>query len=186
MPDSQPFVDHYEILQVSPGCDLKIVESAYRHFAKVFHPDHPETADPERFQQIIDAYNVLKFPEKRAAYDQLYHAVKGGNPGESEPLITGDAALSDAALQRDILLYLYKVKRENFRQNGVGGFAVQAHFGLSDDNFDFHVWYLKSKGFVEITEAGTLAITVQGVDHVIAIHSEAAAPERYITDQTPH
>jgi curved DNA-binding protein len=39
----------------------------------------------------------------------------------------------------------------------------------SDEHFEFHTWYLKAKGFIEITEQGTLAITIQGVDHVIDI-----------------
>ena len=37
-----------------------------------------------------------------------------------------------------------------------------------EDNFEFHIWYLKSKGFIELTERGTLAITIEGVDHVIS------------------
>lgn len=184
MPGSQPFVDHYAVLQVSPGCDLKIVEAAYRHFAKVYHPDHAGGADPAKFQQIIDAWNVLKFPDKRAIYDQIWQAQQNGAAQPDDPLPTGTAALTDAALQQGILFYLYRARRENFRQNGVGGFAVQDHFGLTDDNFDFHVWYLKEKGFIETTEAGTLAITVGGVDHVIALHTGKAAQERFITDQS--
>ena len=39
----------------------------------------------------------------------------------------------------------------------------------SDESFEFHVWYLKSKGYLEITEQSELAITIDGVDHVIAM-----------------
>ncbi|WP_100866257.1 J domain-containing protein [Novosphingobium kunmingense] len=186
MPDREPFVDFYEVLQVNPHSDLKIIESAYKHLAKIYHPDHDQTADVDRFSAVIEAWNVLKFPEKRARYDEIYR-LHHGHPEKpvDEQLVSADVALGDAALQRNILMYLYKARRENFRGNGVGAYALQEHFGCSDDAFDFHVWYLRSKGFLEVTEAGTLAITVEGVDHVIALH-QPVQPQRLVTDQSPH
>ncbi len=183
MSDTQEFIDYYEILQINPNCDLKLVESAYRHFAKIYHPDHEKTADVERFSIVIDAYNTLKFPHKRAEYDLLYQRYRQDPSAAPEPIVSSDTALSDAALQQNILMYLYKTRRENFQASGVGPFALQEHFRCSDDNFAFHTWYLKSKGFIEVTEAGTLAITVEGVDHVIALH-QPKAPDKLLTDQS--
>jgi curved DNA-binding protein len=185
MPDSNEFIDYYAVLQVNPNCDVRIIESAYRHLAKVFHPDHEETADVERFSAVVDAYNVLKFPKKRARYDTVYNAYKQGDPAIPDAASSGDSAASDAAMQQNILLYLYRRKRENFQELGIAAFYVQKHFGCYDNVFDFHMWYLKSKGFVEITEQGTLAITVVGVDHVLAIHQPKHA-EKLLTDQTDH
>lgn len=183
MPSSQPFIDYYAVLQVHPDCDLKIIESAYRHFAKIYHPDHELTADADRFATLSDAYNALKFAEKRANYDELYRAHQAGQTPDTETVMAVGTALSDAALQQNILFYLYRIKRERFRSNGAGPFVLQQHFGCSDDNFDFHVWYLKAKGFVETTEHGTLAITVQGVDHVISLHQNRPS-EKFLTDQS--
>lgn len=183
MSDAQEFVDYYEILQVKPNCDIKIIESAYRHFAKIYHPDHEETASVEMFALVIDAYNTLKFPEKRAEYDRLYSALKQGGSGRADPIISSEVALSDAALQRNILMLLYKARRENFGEGGIGAYVIQERFGCSDDVFDFHLWYLKSKGLVEVTEQGKLAITVNGVDHVISMH-QPRAPDRLLTDQS--
>ena len=45
MENGHDFVDYYDLLQVNPDCDARILELAYRHFAKMYHPDHPETAD---------------------------------------------------------------------------------------------------------------------------------------------
>jgi curved DNA-binding protein len=185
MPDGLEFVDYYEILQVNPNCDLKIIESAYRHLAKVYHPDHEETADVTRFSAVIDAYNILKFPKKRAKYDYLYNLNKQGEGAETGVDSSGATAADDAAMQQNILLYLYKRKRENFKERGIAAFFVQKHFGCFDDNFEFHMWYLKSKGFVELTEQGTISITVEGVDHVIALHQPKQA-EKLLTDQTDH
>jgi curved DNA-binding protein len=183
MSDAQEFVDYYAILQVSPNCDLKLIEGAYRHFAKIYHPDHEQTADVERFSVVIEAYNTLKFPHKRAEYDLLYQQHKQNGTAVPEPIVSSEIALSDAALQRNILMYLYKARRENFHSNGVGTYALQEHFACTDDNFEFHIWYLKSKGYLEVTEHGTLAITVEGVDHVISLH-QPRAPDKLLTDQS--
>jgi curved DNA-binding protein len=183
MSDTQEFTDYYEILQVNPNCDLKLIESAYRHFAKIYHPDHELTADVELFAVVIEAYNTLKFPHKRAEYDALYQQHKLNPAAPSEPIVSSETALSDAALQKNILMFLYKSRRENFHSNGVGAYGIQEHFGCTDANFDFHIWYLKSKGFIETTEHGTLAITVDGVDHVIALH-QPKAPDKLLTDQS--
>jgi curved DNA-binding protein len=183
MSDTDEFTDYYEVLQVDAHCDIKMIESAYRHLAKIYHPDHEKTADVERFSAVIDAYNTLKFPRKRAEYDLLYQRHKKNPAAPPEPIVSSETALSDAALQRNILMYLYKSRRENFHAEGVGPFTLQDHFGCSDENFAFHVWYLKSKAFLEVTEHGTLAITADGVDHVIALH-EAKVPDRMLTDQS--
>jgi curved DNA-binding protein len=183
MSEAQEFTDYYDILQVSPNCDIKLIEGAYRHFAKIYHPDHEQTADVERFAVVIDAYNTLKFPHKRAEYDLLYQRHKHDPAAPPEPIVSSETALTDAALQRNMLMFLYKSRRENFKAEGVGPFTLQERFHCNDDNFAFHVWYLKSKGFIEVTEHGTLAITADGVDYVIALH-EAKAPDKLLTDQS--
>ena len=72
MAGAQPFVDYYDILQVSPNCDAAILESAYRHLAKVYHPDHTGTSDTSKFNSVIEAYKALRNPDRRAKYDRLY------------------------------------------------------------------------------------------------------------------
>ena len=59
----------------------------------------------------------------------------------------------------------------------MGAYELQRQLDCSDEAFDFHVWYLKAKGLVETTDAGTLAITIAGVDHVINT-SRSAAQEK--------
>lgn len=45
---------------------------------------------------------------------------------------------------------------------------LEEPLGCSESQFEFHVWYLKAKGFIHTTEQGTIAITIDGLDHVIA------------------
>jgi len=77
--------DYYELLEVERTADEKTLKSSYRRLAMRYHPDkNPGCADSEaRFKQISQAYDCLKDPQKRAAYDQYGHAAfqqgAGGN-----------------------------------------------------------------------------------------------------------
>jgi molecular chaperone DnaJ len=68
--------DYYELLQVERGADEKAIKSAYRRLAMECHPDRnggcPDAT--ARFKAISEAYDCLKDPQKRAAYDRFGHA----------------------------------------------------------------------------------------------------------------
>ena len=66
------FKDYYEIMGVAQDASQDDVRRAYRRLARKYHPDVSKEADAEtRFKELGEAYEVLKDPEKRAAYDQL-------------------------------------------------------------------------------------------------------------------
>ncbi len=78
-------IDYYELLEVERGADDKTIKSSYRKLAMRFHPDkNPGDAEAEaRFKAISQAYDCLKDPQKRAAYDRYGHAAfeQGGMGG---------------------------------------------------------------------------------------------------------
>src|SRR5579884_2215952 len=68
--------DYYEVLGVSRNCTEAELKAAFRKLAMQHHPDrNPGDKDCEhRFKEINEAYDVLKDPDKRAAYDRFGHA----------------------------------------------------------------------------------------------------------------
>lgn len=66
------FKDYYSILGVTKDATQEDIKRAYRKLARKYHPDVSKEPDAEaRFKELNEANEVLKDPEKRAAYDQL-------------------------------------------------------------------------------------------------------------------
>lgn len=170
MTKGEPFVNYYKILQVDPNCNARTLEAAYHYLAKMFHPDHSDTEEVTRFNEVIEAYKAIRKPDDRAKYDLLYANATGFDfSSKNEEYVEEKSAASDADVHNKILLSLYKKRRENAQDAGIGRYFVQEMLNCSDEHFEFHLWYLKAKGFIETTEQGTLAITIEGVDHVISM-----------------
>lgn len=78
--------DYYELLQVERTADDKTIKSSYRRLAMECHPDRNPgcTASEEKFKAISEAYDCLKDPQKRAAYDRFGKAAfQNGGFGQS-------------------------------------------------------------------------------------------------------
>ena len=77
--------DFYEVLGVSRGCDEKELKGAFRKLAMQYHPDRNggDGSSDHRFKEINEAYEILKDPQKRAAYDRFGHQAfeAGGGAG---------------------------------------------------------------------------------------------------------
>jgi molecular chaperone DnaJ len=77
--------DYYEVLGISRGCDEKALKGAFRKLAMQFHPDRNggDHSCDQKFKELNEAYEVLKDPQKRAAYDRFGHRAfeQGGGFG---------------------------------------------------------------------------------------------------------
>jgi curved DNA-binding protein len=80
------FRDYYEVMGLSRDATADDIKRAYRRLARKYHPDVSKEADAEaRFKELGEAYEVLKDPEKRAAYDQLGSRWKEGQEFKPPP-----------------------------------------------------------------------------------------------------
>jgi len=75
------FKDYYATLGVEPTAGDAEIKTAYRRLARKYHPDVSKEAGAEdKFKAVNEAYEALRDPQKRAAYDQL--KAQGYRPGE--------------------------------------------------------------------------------------------------------
>ena len=113
------FRDYYETLGVARGASQDDVKRAYRRLARKYHPDVSKEADAEaRFKEVGEAYEVLKDPEKRAAFDRFGKDWKHGQefrppPGWERQFNFGGGGFSGASGFSDFFESLF----------GQGGFA---------------------------------------------------------------
>ncbi len=80
------FRDYYETLGLDRNASADDIKRAYRRLARKYHPDVSKEPDAEaRFKEMKEAYEVLKDPEKRAAYDQFGENWEAGQEFQPPP-----------------------------------------------------------------------------------------------------
>ena len=80
------YKDYYKIMDLKRDASQDEIKRAYRKLARKYHPDVSKEKDAEeRFKALGEAYEVLKDPEKRAAYDQLGANYKAGQDFHPPP-----------------------------------------------------------------------------------------------------
>ena len=75
--------DYYEVLGVTRGASAEDIKKAYRAKAKQLHPDRNKdcAASEAEFKEVNEAYECLKDPQRKAAYDRFGHAAFAGGGG---------------------------------------------------------------------------------------------------------
>ena len=167
MTDPGATADYYETLQVSPHADVDTIQRVFRHLAKRYHPDNAESGHPERFRELVEAFEVLSNPELRARYDVKY----AERTERAWRVFDQDSALNDVETDRHIraslLAILYTARRADSERPGLGEVDLERMLGCPETHMRFHIWYLKENGLVKRMDNGMLAITAAGVDVVL-------------------
>jgi len=158
------FVDYYELLEMSPNANSETVERIFRYFAMRYHPDNQQTGNEARFSEIVEAHNVLKDPVKRAQYDIAYQEHSGLRLKLAGEASDAKGVERDAVVQAKLLSLLYVKRRQDVTNPGIGDVELERLSGCPREHLEFHLWYMKAKGWISRIENGTIAITVEGVD----------------------
>jgi hypothetical protein len=160
------FIDYYELLQMSSNADTDTIERVFRHFAKKFHPDNRESGDNDRFLLVVDAYKTLSDPEKRAGYNVKYQDYWNHKWKLASEARNTTAFVDDRETRESLLSILYVQRRRDMEKPGLGDAEMARLLSIPLELVEFHLWYLKAKGWVERLETGQLAISALGVDEV--------------------
>ncbi len=164
----QPFVDYYEVLQVSQNADTETVDRIYRLLAKRYHPDNTASGDEARFREVHTAYEILSDPRKRAEYDVQYDRNESLQWEIFEQKGAGNGHQEDQRIFRGVLSLLYAARRRNPVSGGLGSVDLERMLGVPREHLEFPSWYLKKKGWVEVLDSGQFAITIDGIDRICA------------------
>lgn len=189
------FIDYYELLQLSANADSDTIDRVFRHLAKKLHPDNKESADPDRFRLIVEAHRTLSSPEIRAGYDVKYQDYWKRKWQLASDAGNGNAFGDDRETRESLLSLLYVQRRRNPKQPGLSDYDMARLLDRPFELVEFHVWYLKAKGWVERLDTGHLAISAPGVDQVEKsrlrlrndhLLTEGAVVAEGDEEQTPH
>ena len=173
--------DLYETLEVSPIASQETIERMFRYLAQRYHPDR-DTGNADRFDQIAKAYHTLKDPESRAEYDAKHKTNLDYQWSIVEEAGDIENFENDSLIQERILSVLYTARKRDPREPGLGALQLAKLIGCPHEMLDFHLWYLRDKGWIMRTENGALAITVEGVDRSLELH-QPATRRKLITEE---
>ena len=176
------YVDYYEDLQVSANADMETIERVYRLLAKRYHPDNSNTGNNEKFNIITSAFKVLSNAEKRAAFDSKYEFVRNQKLKTLSKVYSFEGFENNQHIRDAILSILYIYRRENPSDSGVGSWRLEKLLEWPEKILEFHIWYLKEKGWIQRIDNGGYAITASGVD-VVEKSGYILEKEKLLTDQ---
>jgi curved DNA-binding protein CbpA len=160
----RPFVDYYEVLQLSPNASGDTIERVYRILAKRYHPDNVDTGDAQMFAQLREAFDVLSSTESRAKYDVRHEQNRSMTWKVFAQDTAGDGRENDRRLLHGILSVLYIARRRDPLNGGLGTVTLEKILGCPAQHLEFPLWYLKERGWMQRLDNGMLAITADGVD----------------------
>jgi curved DNA-binding protein CbpA len=166
MSDDKP-IDYYEILQVSNNAEPETINRVYRMLAQRFHPDNQQTGNEGRFRGIVEAYNVLSDPEKRAQYDVVHQRRRQ----DRWRLVTaGTQTENDYEMEQvvrlTVLEVLYTKRRMEPSNPGIYWGEFEALTGRPREHLEFTIWYLQQKKFIMVDDKTRVHLTVEGAEYL--------------------
>ena len=177
------FVDYYEVMEISPNANADTIDRIFRYLAQRYYPDNQQIGNHQKFSEIVQAHEILRQPDKRAQYDLDHkrHSQSSVKLVEETNDIT--SLEHDANVRERVLSIMYIKRRRNMLNPGLGPLELERLTGCPREHLEFHLWYLKEKGWISRMENGLLSITVTGVDEAIQEHRRMSTNLKLLTDQ---
>ena len=167
-PASAHVLDYYAFLQISTNAEPETIHRIYRFWASRFHPDKPDTGDPEKFLLLNRAYEVLSDPVRRAEYDRELGVKKEEPIPVFDSVDFLDGIHGELNRRLGVLSLLYNRRRTNSRHPHVSLEELEIRMGFPREYLDFTTWYLKSKKYITRADNSDFNLTAEGVDFVEA------------------
>jgi curved DNA-binding protein len=178
------FKDYYRTMGLARDATQDEIKRAYRKLARKYHPDVSKEPDAEqRFKEVGEAYEVLKDPEKRAAYDRLGKNWKAGQEFRPPPdwdanfEFSGSFSGAEGAAFSDFFESLFG--RGFGGRAGFGGHGAGGRFQMSGEDHHAKVLIDLEDAFHGATR--TLTLQVPELD----LHGHVATRERTLSVRIP-
>ncbi len=157
-------VDYYEVLQVSTSADPETIDRVYRLLAQRFHQ---QTGDEGRFRTLLEAYTVLRDPEKRARYDvaheqqrkDRWRLVSSGAQSENDFEM-------EQVVRLTVLEALYTQRRLEPANPGIFWRDFEKLTGKPREHLEFTIWFLLQKHLVARDDNSRLVLTGEGAEYL--------------------
>ena len=156
--------NYYDLLQISPHAEGETVERVFRIFAKRYHPDNPVTGDADRFVRLTEAYETLRDPVRRAAYDKQFEI-------EQTQALTiflskefTDGIEAESKIRIGLLCLLYSKRRANPDFAALSLLDLENLMAFPREHLLFAIWYLKAKKLIMQDDRSSFIITAEGAD----------------------
>ncbi len=160
-------LDYYEVLQVSTSSEPETINRVFRLLAQRFHPDNQTTGNEERFRVILEAYNVLSDPEKRARYDIMHEQQR---KDRWRLVATGAQIENDFEMEQAarlaVLEILYTKRRMEQNQASIYLRDLEKLIGRPQEHLEFTIWFLLQKNLIQYDDNSRLLLTVEGAEYL--------------------
>ncbi len=159
------FQDHYALLGLDPKADLDKIQAAYAKVAEKYRPDNWETGDPEKFDAINLALEVLSDPALRKEFDKIKGIDQDDGLKFSGPAFF-EALGHEVRLRVAMLCVLYDRRRLKPFTPALSMRQVENSLVATEEALNFALWYLKQRGYVGQDDKSSLLITCEGMDYL--------------------
>jgi curved DNA-binding protein CbpA len=176
--------NYYELLQINPNAEPDTIHRVFRFLAARFHPDNPDTGDPDKFFLLKQAYDVLSSPTLRAEYDAAVEREEAEPDPLSNQIDFMDSIDGELNRRLAVLALLYYRRRTNPAYPSVSLSEVEEKMGFPRDYLEFTTWYLTRKGYITRADNSAFTLTAEGVDFVETQRGNIPVLNKLLTSST--